>query len=100
MQETLLKTKEETRLYKAMLRRNMVQTLLFDQSKRTSHRDRAYEKVEIDLKLSLPVMLLAGRSAQELTDCLLYTSISIIRFWSAGFPAENAVGILSFICFR
>ena len=47
MQETLLKTKEETRLYKAMLRRNMVQTLLFDQSKRTSHRDRAYEKVEM-----------------------------------------------------
>ncbi len=28
MQDTLLKTKEETRLYKAMLRRNMVQTLL------------------------------------------------------------------------
>lgn len=68
LQDTLLKTREETRLYKAMLRRNMVQTLLFDQSKRVKHGDSIYEKVEIALDLNKPIMLLAGRSAQELTE--------------------------------
>lgn len=67
MKDTLVRAKEETRLYKAMLRRNMVWTLLFDKNK-LNFKDRVFDKVEISLKQNAPIMLLAGRSTQELTD--------------------------------
>ncbi|GKH59439.1 hypothetical protein CE91St58_68240 [Lachnospiraceae bacterium] len=38
--------------------------------------------------------------AQDGDSLRTASSISIIRFWSAGFPAENAAGIFSFACFR
>lgn len=63
----LLKAREETRLYKAMLRRNIIRTLLLDHEK-TDYHDQMWDKVEISLTEGCPVMLLAGRASRELTD--------------------------------
>ena len=78
VRDTLLKAREETRLYKAMLRRNMVWTLLLDQG-RQGYWDRAWDKVEISLDMGCPVMLLAGRVTQELTDETTLAIDMIIR---------------------
>lgn len=78
VRDTLLKAREETRLYKAMLRQNMVRTLLLDQE-RTGYRDRSWDEVEISLETGCPVMLLAGKATQELTNETVLAIDMVIR---------------------
>lgn len=66
MRNAVAKAKEETRVYKAMLRRNLVQALLYD--RKGEAEKQIYEKIELSLNWERPVMLLAARSKEELTD--------------------------------
>lgn len=79
MQDTLSKAKEEANLYKAMFCRNLVQTQIYGQSRPTSHTERTFKKLGITLTLNQPVMLLAGRCSQELTEELLLAASLILR---------------------
>lgn len=68
LQDTLLKAKEENRLSKATLRRSLTRALLFGQNRQTLHQDQAFEQIDISLESNQPIMLLAGKISQELTD--------------------------------
>lgn len=67
VRDTLLKAREETRLYKAMLRRNLVRSLLLEQ-KRPDGRNWTADRLDTVLRVDRPVMLLAGKATQKLTD--------------------------------
>lgn len=77
MQDTLSRAREEADLYRAILRRNLIQTQIYGQIRPTSHTERAFKKLNITLNLNQPVMLLAGHCSQELTD-ELFLAISLI----------------------
>ena len=79
MRDTLSKAKEEIDLYKAMFRRNLVQTQISGQNRPTSYAERSFKKLGITLDLNEPVMLLAGRCSKELTDELLLALNLIIQ---------------------
>lgn len=79
MRDTLSKAKEEIDLYRAMIRRNLMQTQIAGQNRQRVYMEHAFKRVGISLDLDQPVMLLAGRCSRMLTDELLFALDLILR---------------------
>lgn len=88
MRDTLIRAREEADIYKAMLRRNLIQTQINAQARPTGCSERVFKKLDIALCLNRPVILLAGRCSSELTDELLL-AISLILEEKISYAARS-----------
>lgn len=84
LQSAMKKMQEENRLYQSMLRCQQIRTLFLEQERgavsgRMPSGEPGQQNVEITLEAGRPVMLLAGRSGQEMTKEMAFAVDLAVR---------------------